>query len=114
MGGWLGKFFKREPRVPAPPPEKPPAVKEEKVKTPALPPVVGATVSFDSFRRLQLRDTSPSDLESVIQHEKTLKAMESPKEHDWGMIFFGAGMFIFIVVIALKVLSEVDLSKLLG
>lgn len=121
----LSKLFpkKKKEEPPRPkekaeaPPEATPEVKPEakpEEKVTSRPPTIGETVNLESYRRLQLKEIPPSDIESVIEKEKKLKEMEAPKERDYFIMALAAGTFIFIIVIALAVLTKIDLSTLLG
>ena len=92
---------------------------EKESEVPEVPDrVVGETVQFESFRRLQLVDARPSDLEVLVEKEKAIKAAERGKERDWVMIAIAMVIIIFGMMIGLymfgQVLKSGALSGLFG
>jgi len=76
--------------------------------------VAGETVRFESFRRLQLVDAKPSDLEVLVEKEKAIKAGEKGKERDWVMIAIAMVIIIFGMMIGLYMFGQVVKSGALS
>lgn len=76
--------------------------------------VSSVTSGMGEFRRMQLVDGTPSDLEGIARKREAIAAHDSRKEHDYMTIAFAAGILILMCVMALIILSKVDLGDLLG
>lgn len=88
-------------------PEKPGA-KEKKVDEKETPmkerAVVGGTISVEGYRRLQLIDAKPSDLEAVVKKAQAVSQYGRAKEHDWITIAIAiaiVGVIMIVVMMAL-------------
>lgn len=75
-------------------------------------PVIGETINFEAYRRLQVNLVRPADLKSTMLAERELGRTEKIGERNWE----GMGMFLIMVIFGsifgLLILSKVDLGSL--
>ena len=88
-----------------------PKEKLKKEKNPS--PIVGETINIEAFRRLQLHDTKPYDLEAVVNKAKAVAQWGRERERNYmgmAMAFVVGitGMIVFLMALP-KILSALGI-----